>query len=143
MAAAFHSKGQNCTLTMLKDGAADPSIANVRDASFQYENEIQKDGYLGEKTDRRSQVFSGVTGKLTMNYESKNALLILEAVKQRAQDNLIVDFTIKFQIETSDGTATVVIPNVAFGPIPVNFGSRSEKSTIELSFEAEDATILV
>lgn len=138
----MRAKGQNMKLSVL-DAAGTPLVGiAVKSFEMTPQLEVQSEGYLGEDSDRRDDIYNGVTGSLELHFETQDVLTFMRSAIDRAKNktNSVV-FTISGQVELPNGqTPKIDIPDVRFGNMPLNFGSRTDYGTISLSFEAADYT---
>ena len=55
-------KGQEVTVRFVQDGQVKAELNDIRSFEVGMQLEVLKEGYLGEFTDRRDDVYRGVTG---------------------------------------------------------------------------------
>jgi hypothetical protein len=140
-------KGQEVELLLVKGGVPQASITDVRSFEIAAQLEILREGYLGETTDRRDEIYRGVRGRMEVHFEGAAIFNLMRGVIDRARrrsaaaiDEVI---NIKATLNFPGGDRPVIlIRNAFFGEMPVTFGSRSDYGTLSLEFEAEDFTVL-
>jgi hypothetical protein len=137
-------KGQDVEIMIVADNVAQSTITDIRSFEVESQMEILREGYLGETTQRRDDIFNGVRGKMELHFENKDVFDLIQTITDRARrrtPGTIVN--IKATLRFPNGQRPrVLIPNVFFGPIPMNFGSRSDYGTVTLDFESSDVTVI-
>lgn len=135
-------KGQEVAFTMVSDAAGvERSLGLVKSCELSPQFDIITQGYLGETTDRRDDIFKGVTGNMEVNIAAREYFAFLGRVKDRAQRR--VAGSTKFQLMGSfkfdDGTrVTITIDDVFFGEQQVSVSGRDEFVSCRIAFEADD-----
>lgn len=137
-------KGQDVNVQIIQGGLVLANLINIKSFDFSYELEIKKEGYLGQKTDKRDMVFNGISGKLEITPENQDVLTFMEAVRAKAENRTPgVQFNIKATLNFPNGQRPVItIPDASFGAIPMSFGSRTDYATVSVPYEASSATVL-
>ena len=135
--------GQQIELMLIANGVVQYTITDVKSFDMTWLLEIIKQGYLGETTERRDEVYHGVKGKLSFNFENQQILALARSIIDRARTRVPgFKVNIKVTIRMSNGdTPLIVNPDVKFEDIPLTGGGRSELATIDLGFEADDAPV--
>lgn len=133
-------KGQEVEVLMVVDGVVQNTITDVRSFEISVQTEILREGYLGEKTDRRDEKFNGVTGRIELHYENKDVFDLIQSIVNRAtRQSPGTKVNVKATLNFPNGERTrVLIPDVYFGEFPLNFGGRGEYGTLGVSFEASN-----
>lgn len=134
-------RGQETAILISRDGQLESSLVNIRNFSFAYLLEIQSTGYLGEKSERKDEIFKGVKGSLELHLHNQDFMAFEKAILDRAQRNLPdLIFNITSVLSFPNGqTPTYVFPDIKFGEIPHDFPERAEYVTMKLDFECEQA----
>ncbi len=137
-------KGQEISLLLVEDDVPLMEINDVRSFEMAAQLEIIKEGYLGEKTDRRDSIYRGFRGKMDVHFEGRQIIdfsrRIIDKAKRRVPGARInCKVTLAFP---SGSRVRVLLKDLEFGEIPMGFGSRSDYGTISLEFEGEDYTII-
>lgn len=137
-------KGQEVELMFVEDNVPRTDIADVRSFEMEAQLEILKEGYLGETTDRRDSVYRGYSGHVELHFEDRGIIdfarrLIDKARRRVAGARVNMKVTLVFP---EGDRVRVVLKDLAFGAIPIGFGSRSDYGTISLSFEGEDFNVI-
>jgi len=120
------------------------SVNDVRSFEMAFQTEILREGYLGETTDRRDEIFRGIRGRMELHFENDDVFGLFTSIVNRARRREPgVKVNVKATLNFPNGDRPrIIIPNVFFGEIPIAFGSRSDYGTIGMDFEAESADIL-
>ena len=136
-------KGQEVQVLLIVGGEPQTTITDIRSFEVTFQTEILKEGYLGETTDRRDEIFRGVAGRMELHFENQDVFKLIQSILDRAQRREPgLKINIKATLQFPNGqNPKVVIPDVYFGELPVNFASRSDYGTLSLTFEAENAQV--
>lgn len=137
-------KGQETSLRLIVDNNLLDTITDVRSFEMSIQLEVLKEGYLGETTMRRDDVFNGVTGKAELHFENKDIFTLFQTIVDRARRRQPgTKIAAKSSVRFPNGQVKVInIPDIFFGEIPVGFPGRAEYATVSLNFEAEDFQII-
>lgn len=137
-------KGQEVEAIIIVDGKPQRNITTIRSFEFAWKLEVSAEGYLGESTDRRDAVFKGISGRMELHIENAEIFTFLAKVVDRARDRSAgLRVNIKATLRFPNGDRPrVIIPDVEFGEIPFNFGSRTDFGTVSLDFEASEANVV-
>lgn len=132
--------GQNIILEVIEGGEPVAAISNVRSAEITSQLEILTEGYLGETTDRKDEVFRGVSGRMDLHFENPDILTFaMRLIDRAAKREPGVRINVKMTLQFPNGQrARILVRNVFFGPIPMGFGGRTEYGSISLDFESGD-----
>lgn len=136
-------RGQEISVLIVRDGALETTLDNIMSFNMEIETEIKSQGYLGEKTNRKDDIFNGVKGDFELHLHTQDWFTFVDAVVNRAQRNTPdVTFNISGVFNFPNGqTPTLLIPDVKWGAIPHTVGSRGDYVKIKLSFEADTYTV--
>ncbi len=137
-------RGQEVELLLVVNGAPKSNITTVRSFEVTLQTEIASEGYLGETTERKDSIFKGVAGKIEMHFDNQEVLKVFQTVVDKARRRTPgTKINIKATLNFDNGQRPrVLIPDVEFGPMPLNFGSRTDYGTASLDFEASDMQIM-
>jgi hypothetical protein len=131
---------------LLKSNQVLTEINAVQSFELEFMLDLISEGYLGETTDRKDDIFRGCRGRLTIHMDREGVFDFINAVVRRArtasnEDNLI-KFQILAQLDFPQGqTLNVTLPDVRFGSVPVNVGDRGSYPTMDIEFEASEYNI--
>jgi len=106
--------------------------------------DILREGYLGETTQRRDDIFNGVSGKMELHFENQDIFNLFATIVNRARRRQPgAQINVKATLNFPNGDRPrVLISNLFFGEIPVSFASRSDYGQNTLTFEAEDGEVI-
>jgi len=138
-------KGQEVSIEIVADNQIVSSMTAVRSCEFKYNREILSEGYIGEKTERKDSIFKGVSGSMEVHLDDPNAFNFFIQMNDKSKRRLPgVTVNVKMTLNFPDGRRVrIIVPDVEFGELPVNFGSRSDYGTTSLDFEASDARAII
>jgi len=141
MAAESRIRGQETSVLIVRDGALEASLVDVRNFNFAHQLEIQSQGYLGEKSERKDEIYKGVKGSMELHLHNQEFIAFEQAILDRAQRNTPdVIFNITSVLSFPNGqTPTFLFADVKFGEIPHDFPDRAEYVSVKLDFECERA----
>lgn len=137
-------KGQEVEVRLIVNGQVVANLTEIKSFEMSLQTEILKEGYLGETTDRRDEVFRGVTGKMDMHMTSGEMFDLLQRIANRAQrrepgTQINVKATFNFP---NARKRIALIQNLFFGEMPVSTGGRTEYVSTSLSFEADQVEFI-
>lgn len=137
-------KGQEVEVLVVLNGQTQDALFDVRSLELVLQQEITSEGYLGETTNRKDSIFNGVRGRLEAHFENNQFVTLFTAVvnksrRREAGTRINIKTTLNFP---NGQRVRVMIPDVEFGDLPINFGSRSDFGTIGLDFEAAELNFL-
>lgn len=136
-------RGQESQILIVRDSVLETSLTDIRNFSFEHMLEIQSQGYLGEKSERKDEIYKGVRGSLELHLHNQEFIAFEQAIIDRAQRNtpdLLFNITSVLSFPNGQ-TPTAVFPDVKFGAIPHEFPDRAEYVSLKLEFECEIAVI--
>jgi hypothetical protein len=133
-------KGQEVSLLFTQDGQLLDTITDIQNFNHDLELELIVKGYLGEKTNRKDEVFNGVKGTFSMHLSRNQWFAIQARIVGRAKRELPdIVFNITQVYAFPDGTTTtVVFPDVKFGPQTTDVASRNEYVSVKAEFGCDD-----
>jgi hypothetical protein len=133
-------KGQEATIIIVRGGVVEDSLTDVHNMTFEFESEIKSKGYLGEKTDRKDDVFRGVKGDLEFHTHTQDWLRFVVAYIDRQKRNtpdLVINITADLLYPNLDNP-TIFLPDVKFGPLNVGLPDRVEYVNKKVSYSCDD-----
>lgn len=141
---ALRAKGQEVTISVVSGGERVESLTDIRNFEMEGQLEILREGYLGETTDRRDEVYRGVRGRFEIHFHSSDVFNFLRGIIDRARRRTPgVKVNITATVQFSDGgRARILVSDAKFGGQPLNFANRTEYGSIGVEFEAEDYTVI-
>lgn len=137
-------KGQETSVILVVNNQIVRSVNSVKSFEFKANLEQLSEGYLGEKTERKDEIFKGVSANIELNFDSGDIFELFAAVVNRAKRRepgtvVNVKTTLTFP---SGGRKRLLIPDVFFGELPMSFGSRSDYGTVSLDMTASDYQVI-
>jgi len=139
-------KGQEVDVHIMVNGVHQSTLTEIRSFSAELQLEVSSEGYLGQKTNLRDEVFNGVSGQIEMHTASPDWISLANAIKDRAMRKAGATLTVINIMAVlnypSGDKKRMSFNDCSFGSIPVGFGSRSDFATISLNFECSDYVIL-
>jgi len=137
-------KGQEVEVRIVRGGEELTSITDVRSFEMAAQLEILSEGYLGETTDRKDEIYRGFRGSMELNFENGEILQLMRSVIDRArrrEAGLQINIRATLNFPNGD-TQSILLRDCFFGEIPVSFGSRGDYGTCSLTFEGSDYSLL-
>lgn len=139
-------KGQEVAVRIVKDNVLLQTLTDIRSLEVTPQFEILSEGYLGETTTRRDEVFTGCTGRIELHFENGDILDLINDIINRArrrEPGVKVNIFAAFNFpEPGTPRRLVQIMDCFFGPVPIGFGSRTEFGTVTLEFESSTVQFL-
>lgn len=141
---SYRLRGQEVSVQVVKDGALLADITDVKSFEVEFQLEVMSEGYIGEFTDRRDDIFKGVTGKVEFHIENGAPFDLVNAIVQRAQRRVPgTQFNVQSTVRLANGQRKrLVINDLFFGAVPFNVSSRTDYVTYSLSFEAGEGKFI-
>ena len=78
-------KGQEVRVVMVSPSGTETSLSDVQSFDVEPQMEILSEGYLGETTERKDDIFKGCSGSMEINLESADFFKFQQAVIERSQ----------------------------------------------------------
>lgn len=131
-------KGQETSLIFVVGGEPINELAEVRSFDITGILEIITEGYLGETSDRRDEIFRGTRGSMEIHVSSRKSVeLMLQIIDRAARrdPDLVINAKTTLQFPTGD-RLRILVPNIFFGEIPLGFASRGDYGTTSFSWES-------
>jgi hypothetical protein len=137
-------RGQETATTIAINNVPQLQTTDIRSLEMTWELEVQKEGYLGETTDRRDSIYRGVSGKQQYHFENPAIFGIVTSFVGKAQRRTPgVQINTKTTIQFASGLRTrLLIPDISPGGIPLSFSDRAAFGTIDFPYEAADAQLV-
>lgn len=136
-------KGQEVSVLFVRDSALEDTITDIQSLDIDHILEVISKGYLGEKTERKDEIYKGVKFKVEMHIHTQDVFRLELAIIDRAQRNtpdLQINITGTFFFPNGD-TPTLLLADCKFGSIPHKVGSRGDYVTITLEGECESLSV--
>ncbi len=136
-------RGQEVSILITRGGALEDTLVNISNFNIEWESEISSQGYLGEKTERKDDIFKGVKGDMELNLHSSDFLKFASAVRDRQKritPDLVINITAVLFFANGE-TPSILVRNAKFGGMPMNVSARSDYVKFKLDFAADDAEV--
>ncbi len=78
-------KGQEVSLSFTQPDGDAEGLEDVTSFEWELQMEILREGYLGETTDRRDDIYRGVSGRMEMHMEAQAFFAFQQQVQDRAE----------------------------------------------------------
>ena len=134
-------KGQEVEVLIVANGVVQQTVTDIRSFELGVKMEILSEGFLGEKSDRKDDVFRGCRFRMELHHENQDALDLILAIIARAQRQTPgAQFNIKVTLNYPNGQRPrVILQNAFFGEIPMGFAGRTDYGTVTLEGEVGGA----
>lgn len=138
-------KGMEVQLILVLNGAPQATITDIVNWEMTWQFEIKKQGYLGESTERRDEVFLGIATRAEYHFENQDIFKLIQAIQDRAKRRVPGNkINMKSTLNFPNGDRPrVLVPDLFFGNLPMNFPGRTEYGAITLDAEAADAKTII
>lgn len=133
-------KGQEVSIVVTTAGNLEDTLTDIQDFNLEAEFEIKSVGYLGEKTNRKDEVYNGCKFDLSLHLHKQRWFSFQKQIKDRAQritPDLKFNITGVFAFPNGE-TPTCRIPDAKFGPQPLSVSARGDYVKVKLAGEASD-----
>lgn len=141
---SYRLRGQEVSVQVVKDGALLADINDVKSFEVEFQLEVMSEGYVGEFTDRRDDIFKGITGKIELHIENGAPFDLINEIVLRAQRRVAAaQFNVQASVSLANGQRKrLIINDLFFGSVPLNVASRTDYVTYSLSFEAGEGKFI-
>ena len=134
-------KGEDVVVTFTGPSGPEDGLTDISNFEAEIQLDILKEGYIGETTDRRDDIFRGVTGSVDINMSSADYFRFLERVKDRAQNRGASDAQFEAQASFSFPNGERVrlsFENIFFANLPISVPDRASYVKSTISWECSD-----
>jgi hypothetical protein len=131
-------KGQEVRIIFTSPVGVETSLTDITSFEVEPQLEILSEGYLGETTERKDDIFKGVRGRAELHLESQEYFQFVQRVLDRSQRRTAADgkFNVVATLSFPNGQRPrVLLDDVFFGPPPVNVSSREDYVSATVEFE--------
>lgn len=144
--ATFRIKGQEVQVRLTRNGVLDRTIVDIKSASVTLKISQKLEGYLGRSSEDTDDQFDHVEGSIVVHPRSQDIILLardikLRAQRQIAQGALVINLIAKLTFPNGN-RPTIIVPDLNFGDIPLNFPAREQYVDTTLSFVGSDYSVL-
>lgn len=139
-------RGQEITLRLTRGNIVQRTITAIKDFTAQLDFEKSDEGYLGETTNRKDDIFNGASGSFTVDAEGQDLFLFCDFVKRKAQRKLpvnqdAVNMSGRFAFPNGD-TPKLQLKDLKFGPMPIGVPGRTQYVNTAFDYSTDDITFL-
>ena len=78
-------KGQETVVSFVGTEGSEEGLTDVQSSESEFQMQILTDGYLGETSDRRDDIFRGASGSISIHLETPQYFAFARRVIDRAQ----------------------------------------------------------
>ncbi len=138
-------KGQEVRVIMVSPAGLETSLSDVQSFEVEPMMEVLSEGYLGETTERKDDIFKGCRGTMEINLEQTAYFEFIDGVVLRSQRRTPASarYNVMATMDFPNGTSVrVLMENIFFGAPPVTIGSREDYVTVSLEFECSEVKYL-
>jgi hypothetical protein len=141
---SYRVRGQEVSVQVVQNGKIVAELTDVKSFDVEFQMDVMKEGYLGEFTDRRDDMFKGISGKIEFHIENNAPFDFINAIVQRSQSRVKgTQFNVQSTINLPNGQVKRLLVNdIFFSNVPVNVSGRSDYVTYSLPYEAAEGKFL-
>jgi hypothetical protein len=141
---ATRLKGQETAVSFVSANGTEESVADVKSFDIQFDRDILSEGYLGQTTEQKDDIFKGVSGKLEFHVREADFLTLVRRMNEKTRKRLPGEqFEIVSTLTFPNGQRQrIIVGNAMFGAIPVSAPSRDDYVTVTFDYASDDAQIL-
>ena len=81
-------KGQEIAVSFISNSGLESSIADVKSLDIQFDRDILSEGYLGQTTEQKDDIFKGVSGKIDFHVRSAQILAVTQKMNMASKNRL-------------------------------------------------------
>lgn len=142
--ASPRARGQETETAFAINNVPQLATTDIRSLEMAWQLEVQKEGYLGETTDRKDSIYRGISGKQQFHFENPAIFNVVTSFVSKAQRRTPgIQINTKTTINFATGLKTrLIIPDLSSGEIGLSFSDRAAFGTIDFPFEASDAQVV-
>ena len=85
---SYRVRGQEVSVQVVQNGKIVAELTDVKSFDVEFQMDVMKEGYLGEFTDRRDDMFKGISGKIEFHIENNAPFDFINAIVQRSQSRV-------------------------------------------------------
>ena len=135
-------KGQETTLSVISPAGLEQGIGEaVKSLTVEVKMDIMSEGYLGQTTEQKDDLFKGIGGSITIHMTNADFLAFTDGVIARSQRRTSAAdrYSINTTLAYPDGTRSrCIIPDIFFGSPKMEVGSREDYVECSFDFEASE-----
>lgn len=141
---AQRAKGNEVELVIVRDGQPVRSITAIQSFEMTPMLETLSEGYLGETTERKDEIYKGVQGRFECHLETADVFELEAAVVDRATrrtPGTVINIKATIRFPNGD-RARVLIPNIFIGQPALRVASRQDYLAKSIEFVAEGYSVI-
>lgn len=129
---------------MVLNGRVVRAITAIQNFEMTVQLETLSEGYLGETTERKDEIYKGVSGTIEMHLESADIFDLERAVVDRARRRTPgTKINVKTTLRYPNGDRVrVMIPDIFIGSPNLRAGSRQDYVSKRIEFVASDYQVI-
>ena len=137
-------KGQETSVSLVSADGTEESVADVKSFDVQFDRDILSEGYLGQTTEQKDDIFKGVSGKLEFHVRQAEFLDLIGRMNEKTKRRLPGEqFEIVSTLTFPNGDRRrIIIPDAKFGAIPISAPSRDDYVSVTFDYAADDGRII-
>jgi hypothetical protein len=141
---ALRIKGQEVSVALTTAAGLQDHIVDIQSVDITFMRDILSEGYIGQGTEQKDDIFNGVEGSFEMHARDGRFLDVAQTINDISRRRLPGE-----QIEIACtynfpqlGSRRIIVPDCKFGEIPISTGGRSDYVMTTFNFAADDARIV-
>lgn len=138
-------KGSEVSLILTSPEGREDSLDAIGSITLTVQIELLTEGYLGESSNRRDEIFNGVEGSLDLHLERGAYFDLVQRIKDRAARRTPAadrfDLMAIYAFPNGDRRRGI-IRDVHFGEIPIESAGRGDYVSSTINFGGEDIEFL-
>jgi hypothetical protein len=132
-------RGQEVTIRLARGNEVEATITAITDFTAQLDLAILSEGYIGETTMRKDDIYNGTSGGFTVHNESQELFTFVDFLARRAQrlipvNESTVNAVGRFTFPNGQ-TPRLLIRDMKFGAIPIAVPSRDAYVNTGFTYE--------
>lgn len=137
-------KGQEATLSVISPTGLEVQLGEaVKSLSIEIKMDLLSEGYLGQTTEQKDDLFKGVSGSITLHLTGADYQRFTDSIVARSQRRTAATdrYNINATFAFPDGTRSrSILTDIFFGSPKMEIGSREDY--IEASFDFECSSMV-
>ncbi len=139
-------KGQETSLIFTSSEVGlETSLSDIQSHTMELQMDILSEGYLGETTERKDDIFKGFHGKIEAHVEKAEYFRFLTRIVDRARRRTPADgqFNCATTLAYPSGeTIRVLFQDIYFGSPNVDIGSREDYVKVSFEYECSNYKVI-
>lgn len=133
-------KGQEVQILYTRGGNLEDTLTDTTDFEYEIDTQLIDKGYLGEKSNRKDDIFNGVSFTGTIHTHTQDWIPYEQAIVARAKRQTPdIVFNISAVLSYPNGqTPSVIFPDAHFKPLPHGIRSRGDYLDIKITGACDD-----